>query len=128
MPERHLTVGQRRPCFSARLVRLVSRFAESFARLARPAPLPARPRGWPRRRYLPGQGGGPAVVTCPAKGSPRRPGPRTGRRPPKEGPGRSPAASSVTAPSCSATSSSAGSSAGLAPAPSAGPPPSAAAP
>jgi hypothetical protein len=68
MLERHLTVGQRRPCFSARLVRLVSRFAESFARLARPAPLPARPRGWPRRRYLPGQGGGPAVVTCPAKG------------------------------------------------------------
>ena len=128
MLERHLTVGQRRPCFSARLVRLVSRFAESFARLARPAPLPARPRGWPRRRYLPGQGGGPAVVTCPAKASPRRPGPRTGRRPPKEGPGRSPAASSVTAPSCSATSSSAGSSAGLGPAPSAGPPPSAAAP
>jgi hypothetical protein len=55
MPERHLTVGSVVPV-SARLARLFSRFAKSFARLARPAPLPARPRGWARCRYLPVQG------------------------------------------------------------------------
>ena len=69
--------------FSARLVRLFSRFAKGFARLARAAPLPARPRKWPRRRYLPGRESGPAVVTCPAEGMappslPVRPGGRPG--------------------------------------------------
>jgi len=60
MPERHLTVGQCRPCF----------------RSSRPAVQPLRQElcpGWlARLHYLPGQGDGPAIVTRPAKGSPRR--------------------------------------------------------
>jgi len=125
MPERHLTVGQCRPCFRssrpavqplrqelcpgwlARLHYLPGQGAGCTTCPAKgPAALPARPRGWPRHRYPPGQGvapaslparprapaivtslakgGGLGVVTRPAKGSPRRPGPRTGRRPPKE--------------------------------------------